>query len=170
MRRIRDQVEQCYVEEGITDPSRIRMGALRFAMVSNSKKEVEQYVDSARYQQRLAISLRERRQEVVDDYWIAEEPFPEELPVDRIMKNLMLGDATMVAERLVEEIELYGPTHLNVYFSVGDVESKVAMGSMERFMTEVVPLVERHFGKPIGEINDFPDPTPASLSLADAAQ
>ena len=139
-------------------------------MVSNSKKEVEQYVDSARYQQRLAISLRERRQEVVDDYWIAEEPFPEELPVDRIMKNLMLGDATMVAERLVEEIELYGPTHLNVYFSVGDVESKVAMGSMERFMTEVVPLVERHFGKPIGEINDFPDPTPASLSLADAAQ
>jgi alkanesulfonate monooxygenase SsuD/methylene tetrahydromethanopterin reductase-like flavin-dependent oxidoreductase (luciferase family) len=168
MRRIRDQVEQCYREEGV-DPTNMKMGALRFAFVSDSKKEVDHYIDSARYQQRIAISLRERRQEVVDDYWIAEESFPEELPWERIGPNMMAGDANMVAERLVEEIELYGPSHLNIYFSVGDVPHATAMRSMERWMNEVVPLVERHFGRPISEINDFPDPTPQARSHNQAA-
>lgn len=44
MRRIRDQVEQCYREEG-QDPTNIKMGALRFAMVSDKKKDIEQYID-----------------------------------------------------------------------------------------------------------------------------
>ena len=160
MRRIRDQVEKCYREEGV-DPTNMKMGALRFAFVSDNKKEVDHYIDSARYQQRIAISLRERRQEVVDDYWIAEEPFPEELPWERIGPNMMAGDPTAVAERLVEEIELYGPSHLNIYFSVGDLPHSLAMRSMERWMTEVVPLAEQHFGRPISEVNDFPNPMPA---------
>lgn len=166
IRRIRDQVDQAYREEGV-DPEGIQLGVLRFAHVSNDRRAIERYVDSARYQQRIAISLRERREVVVDDYMIAEEPFPEELPLDRIEKNLMLGDPETVAERVCQEIELYKPTHMNIYFSVGDVESRDAIRSMELFATRVVPLVEKHFGKPLAEINPGRPPVPKRAMAAE---
>src|SRR5690606_30903885 len=131
------------------------------AFVGTDRAEIERYVDSARYQQRIAISLRSRKEVVVDDYWIAEEPFEEELPFERIEKNLMLGDSDAVAEQLVHEIDLYRPSHMNIYFSVGDVDSKAALRSMERWATEVVPKVEKHFGKPISEINKPAEPLTA---------
>lgn len=165
IRRIRDQVEECYRAEG-ADPASMRLGVLRFACVGHDRKDIERYVDSARYQQRIAISLRERREQVVDGYMVQEESFPEELPWERIERNLLVGDPESVAERLCEEIELYGPNHLNIYFSVGDFPHRAAVRSMELWAGEVVPMVEKHFGKPLAEINAVPEPAPKPLTAA----
>ncbi len=163
IRRMRDQVEQCYIEEG-KDPATIPLGVLRFVCVSEDRAVIDRYVDGARYQQRLAVSLRSRKETMVDDYMVDEAPFEGEPEIERIEKNLVAGNWENVAERLCQEIELYGPLHMNIYFAVGDMPSRAAIDSMEQFATKVVPAIEKHFGKPLAEINDVPMPRPIPLA------
>lgn len=165
VRDLRDQIEDCYRDEG-KDPANIPIGVLRFLCVSDDHKEVERYVDGARYQQRIAVSLRSRREVVVDDYMVEEAAFEGEPPLDRVERNILAGDVDTVAEKLCAEIELYGPSHINCYFQVGDVPSATALKSMELLAGKVIPLVEKHFGKPLAEINPVTMPTPKPLSLA----
>ena len=156
--RLREQVAEAFAAEG-RDPETLPLGALRFCHVTHDRKDVEAYAESARYQQRIAVSLRTRRETVVDDYWIAEEPFDEELPLEKIETNLPLGAPETVAERLVEEIRLYRPTQMAIYFQVGDVDSAKAIRSMELLATDVIPAIEKAFGQPLAEING---PVPAA--------
>jgi alkanesulfonate monooxygenase SsuD/methylene tetrahydromethanopterin reductase-like flavin-dependent oxidoreductase (luciferase family) len=165
IRALRDQIEAIYREEG-KDAADIPVGVLRFLCVSDDRKDVERYVDGARYQQRIAVALRSRREVVVDDYMVAEKPFEGEPPLERVERNILAGDADTVAEKLCAEIELYGPSHINCYFQVGDVPSATALKSMELMTRKVIPMVERHFGKPLAEINPATMPTPKPLSLA----
>ena len=59
IRKIRDQIEHCYQEEG-KDPSIIPLGVLRFVCVSDDPSVLECYVNGARFQKRIAMSLRHR--------------------------------------------------------------------------------------------------------------
>jgi len=165
IRTLRDQIEAVYREEG-KDPARIPVGVLRFVCVSDDRKQVERYVDGARYQQRIAVALRNRREVVVDDYMVEELPFDGEPPLDRVERHILAGDSETVAEKLCAEIELYGPSHINCYFQVGDVPSKTALKSMELMTRQVIPMVEKHFGKPLAEINPAAMPTPKPLPMA----
>ena len=159
IKRLRDQVAQCYVEEGV-DPAAMPLGVLRFVCVSDDQSVIDRFVDGARFQKRIAMSLRHRRESMVDDYMVEEVPFPDEPPLEQIAKNIIVGTAEAVAERLCDEIELYGPRHMSIYFAVGDIPSRAAMNSMEQFATKVVPMIEAHFGKPLAAICDVPIPVP----------
>ena len=97
---------------------------------------------------------------------IAEQDFEGEPLLERIEQNILAGSAENVAERLCAEIEMYGPTHMNIYFQVGDVASDTALRSMDALASKVIPLVEKHFGKPIAEINPAPMPAPKPLAMA----
>ena len=165
IRELRTQVEECYAAEG-KDTSDIPIGVLRFVCVSDDRAEIERYVDGARYQQRIAVALRSRQETLVDDYMVDEVGFEGEPPLDRVERNIFAGGAEHVADRLCEEIELYGPSHMNIYFQVGDVSSATALSSMEAFSTEVLPRVEKQFGKPIAEINPIQLPEPKSIAMA----
>jgi alkanesulfonate monooxygenase SsuD/methylene tetrahydromethanopterin reductase-like flavin-dependent oxidoreductase (luciferase family) len=157
IKAMRDQVEQCYRDEG-KDPASVPLGVLRFVCVSDDRAVIERYVDGARFQKRIAMSLRHRKETMVDDYMVDEVPFPNEPPLEDVAKNVVAGNAEEVAERLCQEIELYGPRHMSLYFAVGDMPSTAVMQSMEQFATKVVPLMEGHFGKPLAEICDVPMP------------
>jgi alkanesulfonate monooxygenase SsuD/methylene tetrahydromethanopterin reductase-like flavin-dependent oxidoreductase (luciferase family) len=159
IRRMRDQVEQCYQQEG-KDPAAIPLGVLRFLCVSDDPAVIAHYVDCARFQKRIAMSLRHRRETMVDDYMVDEVPFPDEPSLDQVADNIVVGAAEAVAERLCREIDLYGPRHMSIYFAVGDLPSAAAMNSMEQFASKVVPMIETHFGKPLSEICDVPLPAP----------
>ncbi len=159
IKRLRDQVAQCYVEEGV-DPAAMPLGVLRFVCVSDDQSVIDRFVDGARFQKRIAMSLRHRRESMVDDYMVEEVPFPDEPPLEQIAKNIIVGTAEAVAERLCDEIELYGPRHMSIYFAVGDIPSRAAMNSMEQFATKVVPMIEAHFGKSLAAICDVPMPVP----------
>lgn len=165
LRKMRDQVEDCFRQEG-KDPTGMPLGVLRFVCVSDDPKTIDRYVDGARFQRRIAMALRQRRESMVDDYMVEEQAFAGEPPLEQIRKDLVVGDPTEVAGRLVEEIELYGPSHMNCYFAVGDMPNAAVKRSIELFATEVVPLIERHFGKPLAEICPATDPEPAPLQAA----
>jgi len=101
----------------------------------------------ARYQTRLASSLR-RRQEVMQGTVLVDVPFPDEPPLETIYDNLLIGDVDTVAEKLVAEVHATRPVHVCFSFKVGNTPHKAAMRSMELMIGEVKPKVEKALGAP----------------------
>jgi alkanesulfonate monooxygenase SsuD/methylene tetrahydromethanopterin reductase-like flavin-dependent oxidoreductase (luciferase family) len=114
----------------------------RFAHITGSREEGMRFAENARYQSRLASSLR-RRQEVMKGTVLVDIPFLDEPPLETIYDNLLIGDAETVAEKLVADIRAAKPVHVCFSFKVGDTPHKAAMRSLELMMTEVKPRVEK---------------------------
>jgi len=117
----------------------------RFCHITDSKEEGLRFAENARYQSRLASSLR-RRQEVMQGTVLVDKPFPGEPPLKQIYNDLLIGDVEAVAEKLAGEMRATHPLHMCFSFKVGDTPHKAAMRSMELMIDEVKPLVERALG------------------------
>ena len=117
----------------------------RFCHITDSKEEGLSFAENARYQSRLASSLR-RRQEVMQGTVLVDVPFPDEPPLETIYDNLLIGDVEAVAEKLVAEIHATRPAHVCFSFKVGDTPHTAAMRSMELMIGEVKPRVEKALG------------------------
>src|SRR5262249_34947594 len=117
----------------------------RFCHITDSKQEGLRFAENARYQSRLASSLR-RRQEVMEGTVLVDKPFPDEPPIEQIHQDLLIGDVETVAEKLAGEIRATHPVHMCFSFKVGATPHKAAMRSMELMIGEVRPLVERTLG------------------------
>jgi alkanesulfonate monooxygenase SsuD/methylene tetrahydromethanopterin reductase-like flavin-dependent oxidoreductase (luciferase family) len=118
----------------------------RFCHITNDKDEGLRFAENARYQTRLASSLR-RREEVMDGTRLVDVPFPDEPPLEQIRDNLLIGDIETVAEKLVAEIEATRPVHMCFSFKVGNTPHQAAMRSMELLIGEVRPRVEKALGR-----------------------
>ena len=114
----------------------------RFAHITTQRDEGMRFAENARYQSRLASSLR-RRQEVMKGKVLVDVPFPDEPPLETIHDNLLIGDVDTVAEKLLAEIQATQPVHVCFSFKVGDTPHKAAMRSMELMMTEVKPRIDK---------------------------
>jgi alkanesulfonate monooxygenase SsuD/methylene tetrahydromethanopterin reductase-like flavin-dependent oxidoreductase (luciferase family) len=117
----------------------------RFCHITGSKKEGLRFAENARYQSRLASSLR-RRQEFMERTVLVDRPFPDEPSLEQIHRDLLIGDVETVAEKLASEIRATHPVHMCFSFKVGATPHKAAMRSMELMIGEVKPLVERTLG------------------------
>jgi alkanesulfonate monooxygenase SsuD/methylene tetrahydromethanopterin reductase-like flavin-dependent oxidoreductase (luciferase family) len=118
----------------------------RFCHITDSKEEGLRFAENARYQSRLASSLR-RRQEVMRGTVLVDVPFPDEPPLEQIRDDLLIGDVDTVAEKLAGEIRATHPVHVCFSFKVGDTPHKAAMRSMELMIGEIKPRVERALGR-----------------------
>ena len=126
--------------------SRAHITLNRFAHITDSREEGTRFAENARYQSRLASSLR-RRKEVMEGTVLKEVPFPDEPPLETIHDNLLIGDVDTVAEKLAEEVRLAKPVHVCFSFKVGNTPHKSAMRSMELMIGEVKPRVEKALGR-----------------------
>jgi alkanesulfonate monooxygenase SsuD/methylene tetrahydromethanopterin reductase-like flavin-dependent oxidoreductase (luciferase family) len=124
------------------DVARAHITLNRFAHITDSREEGMRFAENARYQTRLASSLR-RRKEVMQGTVLVDVPFPDEPPLETIHDDLLIGDVETVAERLVAEIRATRPVHVCFSFKVGSTPHKAAMRSMELMIGEVKPRVER---------------------------
>ena len=125
--------------------SRAHITLNRFAHITDSHEEGRRFAENARYQSRLASSLR-RRQEVMQGTVLVDVPFPDEPPLDKIHQDLLIGDVDTVAEKLAGEIRAMRPEHMCFSFKVGATPHQAAMRSMELMIGEVKPRVERALG------------------------
>jgi alkanesulfonate monooxygenase SsuD/methylene tetrahydromethanopterin reductase-like flavin-dependent oxidoreductase (luciferase family) len=123
----------------------IELSLLRFCCITDSKDEARRYAENARYQTRLASSLR-RREEVMDGTMLRDLPYPNEPPLETLLANMPIGDVDLVTERLTAEIRAGQPAHICFNFQCGDVPIKTALRSMERFAADVRPRLERALG------------------------
>jgi alkanesulfonate monooxygenase SsuD/methylene tetrahydromethanopterin reductase-like flavin-dependent oxidoreductase (luciferase family) len=157
---MRQQIDAVFTEEGV-DPRTARMGNLRYACVTDSKEEARAFADNCMFQVRLAVNLRNRH-EVMDDKGMMQEiPMADEPDLDQIMDNLIIGDAETCAEKLVNEIKGAHPSHIAMFFHLGNFPIAAAMRSVERFASDVVPMIE----KEIGPLDAY-DPTQAATDAA----
>ncbi len=146
---MRARVAEAYRAEG-RDPETMRLGIQRFLCVTESRAETLAYVDNARHQMRLASALR-RRAEVMDGAMMTEVAMPNELPLEDIADNLLVGDCETIAERLCAEIRAAQPAHMMFHFQVGGSSHRAALHSMEKLMTDIRPMVEKELG-PLADI------------------
>jgi alkanesulfonate monooxygenase SsuD/methylene tetrahydromethanopterin reductase-like flavin-dependent oxidoreductase (luciferase family) len=130
--------------------SRAHITVNRFAHITNSREEGMRFAENARYQSRLASSLR-RRQEVMKGTVLVDVPFPNEPALETIHDDLLIGDVETVAEKLVAEIHAGKPVHVCFSFKVGNTPHKAAMRSMELMIGEVKPRVEKALG-PLAQV------------------
>ena len=82
---------------------------------------------------------------------LRQDPFPEEPSLDDIRANLMIGSKEEVAIKLVRELRVLKPVHMCFYVQLGDFSHRDTISTMESFVRDVVPLVERELG-PISQI------------------
>lgn len=158
----RGVIDELAVAEG-KDPSKAKVGLLRFAYASDNKAEVEHYVDCARYQQRIAVSLKQRTEAVEDDYLVIEKPYDEELPWDKLMKNLPVGSVDTVIERLVADIRAVRPVHVALQTQVGDFDHQLMLKQLELWNKVIIPAVQKEIA------NDKPHGAASSAAAAEVA-
>jgi alkanesulfonate monooxygenase SsuD/methylene tetrahydromethanopterin reductase-like flavin-dependent oxidoreductase (luciferase family) len=122
--------------------SRAHITLNRFAHITDSREDGMRFAENARYQTRLASSLR-RRQEVMQGTVLVDVPFPDEPSLETICDDLLIGDVETVAEKLVGEIHATRPAHVCFSFKVGNTPHKAAMRSMELMIGEVKPRIDK---------------------------
>ena len=86
----------------------------------------------------------------VDGPYLIEAPANGEASLENIIANTLIGTSEKVTEQLVERIQVLKPTHINTFQAPGALPHSRVMRSIERFMTEVVPVVEAELG-PLAE-------------------
>ncbi len=127
------------------DPDQLRFGTQRDCFVADDQAAARAFAENARSQVRLSAFLRQGQTEL-DAPWLPEESFDGEMSPEDILRWNPIGDPETVAARLVEEIEKVGSDHIAFYMTIGDTAHETVMASIERFATEVVPLIEKSVG------------------------
>ncbi|MGI9332088.1 MAG: LLM class flavin-dependent oxidoreductase [Gammaproteobacteria bacterium] len=142
--KMRALVDRSYAEEGVA-PEHTPLGVQRYLCVTSNRRETLDYVDNVRHQSRLASNLR-RREQVTDGSMMIEQPFPDEPSLEQIADKVLVGDCETIAERLCEEIRRARPSHVMFHCQVGGSGHTQAMHTIERFATDIQPMLERELG------------------------
>ncbi len=126
-------------------PTKMNFSTLGAAHICETKAEARDFAENLRFQARLAFQLRHRT-EVLENGMLVESPLENELSLDEIVDNLIVGDAETCAEKCVEVIKKVNPKHMALYFTIGSVTHDRAMHSIETFGSEVIPAIEKEVG------------------------
>lgn len=140
----RRRFEATYREAG-QDPARMRFAALRHMCVTDSRAEAAGFLDHVRHQIRLSQSLRNREQ-AMRGAMLVEKPWAGEASLEEMARHMLVGPPEAIAERMAEEIRRAEPCHYLLQFQAGGSTLPLALRSIERFATEVRPLLERPLG------------------------
>ncbi len=127
------------------NPDRMRFATLRHMCVTDDKAEAMHFLDHVRYQMRMSQNLRNREQ-ALDRGVLVEKPWPGEPTLEQMAEYFMVGDAHTIAERLVAEIKVANPCHYLLQFQASGTSLPLALRSIERFATQVRPLLEKALG------------------------
>lgn len=141
---IRTEAASALSAEG-RDPASLRFATLRYCFVTDDDQEALEFAENARFQLRLSRYLRQGQTEL-SEAWLPEEAYEGEMsPADIVAWN-PIGDPATIAEKLVSEIKSVRPTHIALYMAIGAIDHSRVLSSIERFGSEVMPLIEREIG------------------------
>ena len=126
---MRSRIDSSYVAEGFSKGAE-SLGILRFACVTKDDEETESYLENARYQLRLAMSLR-NRSEAMNSGMMVERPVSNEPTLKQIEKNLAIGDVQTVAARLLDDIRASGANHIMLNIQAGSSTLDQAKRTMD---------------------------------------
>jgi alkanesulfonate monooxygenase SsuD/methylene tetrahydromethanopterin reductase-like flavin-dependent oxidoreductase (luciferase family) len=117
----------------------------QYVFVTDSRDEALQAADGARYIRRIALAMRNGYAEVGRSF-LKEIPAPDEPSLEDIVERVVIGDPEKCAEMMIRQIEALRPTHMSCSMNLPGIPHNRTLKSMERFGTEVVPMIAKHFG------------------------
>ena len=130
------------------------LGVQQYVYVTDDKADALDVAERARYIGRVVTAMR-AGDPVLSGHFIEAPPIPDEPPLETFRDNLVIGDAHLVAEKLVNEIRELGTTHLSCFMQIGSLDGRRATRSLSRFAAEVIPLIEKAFGMPLDRVNSI---------------
>ena len=123
-----------------------RISFLRCAYASDDQREIDSYLDNARFQRRLSETLKSRREHTDDSYLIKEEPSPNDQSFEELRANLPVGNVNRVIDRMLEEIETLKPTQVMIQTQLGDFDQKTMLKQIELWGTRILPALRKAVG------------------------
>ena len=140
----RNRLAGVYSGQGL-DAARVAIAPLRHVCITDDKAEAASFMENARHQIRLSQSLR-FREELIDGTMLVEKTYKGEPAMEEFAQHVLIGDAELVAERLTALIAAARPRHMLLHFQAGASPLKTALNSIERFATQVRPMIEKALG------------------------
>src|SRR5436305_6386109 len=130
LQQTRELIDHVSIAEG-KDPAQVRVGLLRAAYASDNTPEVDSYLDCARFQRRIAVSLKRRTAQIADDYQVEEGVVEGEPSLDEMRALLPVGSIDTVIERVVNEIRTLKPVHYCFQTQMGDFDQPTMLRQLE---------------------------------------
>lgn len=127
------------------DPAAMPFAIQRYVCVTDSRDEALRAAEGARYVRRIAQAMR-GGYGVLEGAYLREMPAEDEPSLEAIAARLPVGDPETVAERLARDIEALNPDHISLFMGIPGMEQRQVLRSIDRFGSEVMPLLRRRFG------------------------
>ncbi|WP_158816864.1 LLM class flavin-dependent oxidoreductase [Methylocapsa sp. S129] len=141
LKALYDRVAEEYATAGADLRTR-RFAAQRFVYVTDDRDELRKAAEGIRYVGRCGGHMRVGAQ-VMEGHIIADRPLNGEPTLEAIIEGVPIGSPEVVAERIVGEIRSIGITDFSCFMWPAGIPARSALRSMERFGSEVLPLVNK---------------------------
>jgi alkanesulfonate monooxygenase SsuD/methylene tetrahydromethanopterin reductase-like flavin-dependent oxidoreductase (luciferase family) len=142
LQQTRALIDKVATAEG-KDPAKVQVGLLRAAYASDNQDEVEKYLDCARYQRRIAVSLKRRTAQIADDYQVEEGIVEGEPSLGEMRALLPVGSIDTVIERVVKEIRTLKPVHYCFQTQMGDFDHPTMLRQLDIWAKVIIPAVQQ---------------------------
>lgn len=145
---LRERLDKVAEENGKDLDRDVKFGFLRCGFASDSKAEIDAYLDCARFQRRISESLKFRRAQSEDGYMVKEVPSDTDPTFDQLRKNLPVGSVNQVIDKLLTEISILRPKHIALQTQLGDFDQKTMLRQIELWGDRIIPAIRKELGEP----------------------
>ena len=128
------------------DTAQLPMGLMRFVHVTNDRKTAIDATERARYSSRVSLSMRLNYGKL-EGIYAADLPAEGEPPIEEMVENYIIGNAEHCIEKIVEDYELMGHSHVMLNPQLGGVPRDGVLRTMEALGADVIPGVQKELAR-----------------------
>ena len=144
--KARDAYRQLYRDIG-RDPAELPLGLMRFVHVTDDRAEALEATERARYSSRVSLALRLGYCKL-DGIYAEDTPAKDEPGLEEMCdRNYIIGPADYCVERILDDHEVMGHTHLLANLQLGGIPHARVMRSLDAFAEKVMPAVDTALGE-----------------------
>ncbi len=144
---LRSRLEKVAADNGKDLDRDVKFGFLRCGYASDSKAEIDAYLDCARFQRRISESLKYRRAQSDDGYMVKELPSDSDPTFEQLRQNLPVGSVNEVIDKLLEEISILRPKHIALQTQLGDFDQKTMLKQIALWGERIIPAIRKEVGQ-----------------------
>ena len=145
IKKTRDAYDEIYRTNG-KDPATMPLSLMRFTHITKDKAKARDAAERARYSSRVSLSLRLNYAKI-NGIYCEDLPAPNELAIDEMEKNYLIGDAETVAERILHDYDVMKHSHVAVNVQLGGVPQEGTMSTLEEMGSKVIPMVLKELAR-----------------------
>lgn len=124
------------------DPADQTVGLMRFVHVTESRSQAVDAAERARYSSRASLSFR-LGYGTMDGIFVDDLPAEGEPDIGDMVENYIIGDVDHCIEKILEDHEAMGHSHVLCNVQLGGVPRERALHTMEALAADIIPGVRK---------------------------